>query len=144
MGYQRIRFSRRHLSNKRDALSPIRLHHQLSPNLTIMLGVAGVVLSTSAFAGNVTWVGNGTNNYWDNSSNWSPSTPNGTDNVINSTGATIDVENGGTFGTFVTNGELDLTGGSFTGGEKNSTLRVCSNFVGNSGRNLRYVFMILQ
>ena len=124
MGYQRIRFSRRHLSNKRDALSPIRLHHQLSPNLTIMLGVAGVVLSTSAFAGNVTWVGNGTNNYWDNSSNWSPSTPNGTDNVINSTGATIDVENGGTFGTFVTNGELDLTGGSFTGGEKNSTLQV--------------------
>lgn len=72
---------------------PNRSHCHSFPNFTAMLGVAGVLLSTSALAGNVTWDGNGTNNFWDNSSNWSPGTPGGSDNVTNSTGATIDVEN---------------------------------------------------
>ena len=124
MGYQRLEFSKRHLRNGKTATYTGKASYCTFPNLIATVGLASLLLGQAAHAAPVNWQGGGGNDFWDNSANWNPGTPGGSDAVTNSTGQTIDVENGGTFDTFVTNGELDLTGGTFVGGQSNSTIQV--------------------
>ncbi len=96
-----------------------RLHYT-----TAALMLTGTFYSASAMA-QVSWTGGANDGLWGTAGNWSTNlVPTGTSTVTNTTTNLINVNNGGAFGTFVDNGELELTGGTFSGGLANSTLQV--------------------
>ncbi len=99
----------------------LRTHLQYT---TAALILSGTFYSASASA-QTNWTGGAGNSLWGTAGNWSTNlVPSSNSTVTNSTTDLITVNNGGTFGTFVDDGELDLTGGTFSGGLVNSALRV--------------------
>ncbi len=100
---------------------------------TAALILTGTFYSASAMA-QVSWTGGASDGLWGTAGNWSTNlVPSGTSIVLNTTTNLITVNNGGSFGTFVDDGELDLTGGTFSGGLVNSTLQVNNILALNGG-----------